>query len=104
MKDVVKELYQAHYIELENGYFIESSPHNSYTLKKRVIIRTGENKGSERIENIAYGDSMYLVKRYVQEAMHNELAGETVNLKEYVDKYNDISERILNILEDQQYD
>lgn len=95
-----KDRYKPHIIQLDDEYFIESTTHNSYILKEVGVIKTGVNKGEPTYKDLAHGDVPHLVRRYVEETMHDDLAGKEITLKEYVDKYEELTDDILNILEE----
>ena len=96
----IVERYNPHIIKLSDKYIIESTTHNSYVLKEVGIQRTGKNAGETTYKDIAFGDVPHLVRRFVEETMHDDLAGKEITLKEYVDKYEELTDDILNILEE----
>lgn len=100
MSKKVRELYNPHRIILDDKYFIESTTHNSYILKEVGVYKSGNNIGEKTYKDIAYGDVPHLVKRYMEELTHNQLAGKDVNLTEFLQTFKDIHNQVMNMVED----
>lgn len=95
-----KDRYKPHTIQLDEKYFIESTTHNSYILKEVGVIKTGGNKGEPTYKDLAHGDVPHLVKRYIEQLMHDNHADQTITLKQYIKDYKDITNKILEMMED----
>lgn len=86
-------------IKLDDKYYIGPGHGSSFVLVKKVIIQKGDNKGDIRLETIAYADIPILINRYATEVTNETFKDSEVNLMEYVNKYKDIVESVMNIKE-----
>lgn len=95
-----KDRYKPHFIQLDDTYYIESTNHNSYILREKKHIKSGPNKGEANPKDLAYGDIPHLIKRYVEQLMHDNHADQTITLEQYIKDYKDITNKILEMMED----
>lgn len=100
MSKKVIEYYDPHRIILDDKYQIVSTTHNSYILQEVGVYKTGKNVGEPSYKDIAYGDVPHLIKRYMDELTHDQLAGKEVTLTEFLQTYKDIHTKVMNMMED----
>jgi hypothetical protein len=76
-------------------FFITRSPSGGFTLYERVI--KGENN-TEYIKTICYPSNFNFALKKASEELLNT-SGASYNLKEYIDEYRLIQERITNVIQ-----
>ena len=76
-------------------FFITRSPSGGFTLYERVI--KGENN-TEYIKTICYPSNFNFALKKASEELLNT-SGASYNLKEYIDEYRVIQERITNVIQ-----